>query len=264
MSGGMDFDQAATVHHFRLAPDGGSIEVETRRADDTALRDMVRAHLRTLPKDFAAGDFAKPFATHGETPDGVPDLIRLKNRITYSFETLKEGGRVRIGAVTPEAIEAVPRIPALPNPRAPHRRHHNGVEVIYALRGLRRTTPGVTASCVLTLSLGIGAAAAVFAVVYGVLLRPLPFADPGTLIQLNGVTTGGLQNFSLAELDDWKARTRTLSHVAGFSRPSSQSRMARRPLLCPGPSCPPISSRPWARRCCSTGPRPATTWRLRS
>ena len=107
MSGGMDFDQAATVHHFRLAPDGGSIEVETRRADDTALRDMVRAHLRTLPKDFAAGDFAKPFATHGETPDGVPDMIRLKNRITYSFETLKEGGRVRIRAVTPEAIEAV-------------------------------------------------------------------------------------------------------------------------------------------------------------
>jgi hypothetical protein len=107
VSGGMDFDQDATVHHFRLARDGGSIEIETRRAGDTALRDMVRTHLRTLPKDFAAGDFAKPFATHGETPEGVPDLIRLKDRITYSFETLKQGGRVRIRAATPEALEAV-------------------------------------------------------------------------------------------------------------------------------------------------------------
>ena len=92
MSGGMDFDQDATVHHFRL---------------DTALRDMVRAHLRTLPQDFAAGDFAKPFATHGETPDGVPDLIRLKDDITYSFETLKQGGRVRIRAASPGALDAV-------------------------------------------------------------------------------------------------------------------------------------------------------------
>lgn len=107
MSGGMDFDQAATAHHFKLARDGGSIEIETRNAGDTALRDMVRTHLRTLPKEFAAGNFEKPFATHGETPDGVPDLIRLKDRITYSFETLKQGGRVRIRAATPEALAAV-------------------------------------------------------------------------------------------------------------------------------------------------------------
>jgi hypothetical protein len=107
MSGGMDFDQAATVHHFRLARDGGSIEVETRNAADTALRDMVRTHLRTLPDDFAAGNFEKPFATHGETPDGVPEMIRLKDHIAYAFETLKQGGRVRIRAATPEAIEAV-------------------------------------------------------------------------------------------------------------------------------------------------------------
>ena len=104
---GMDFDQAATVHHFRLARDGGSIEVETRRTGDTVLRDMVRTHLRTLPQEFAAGNFDKPFATHGETPDGVPDMIRLEDRITYSFETLKQGGRVRIRAATPEALSAV-------------------------------------------------------------------------------------------------------------------------------------------------------------
>lgn len=107
MAGGMDFDQTTTVHHFRLASDGGSIEIEVRRAADAALRDTVRMHLRTLPQEFAAGNFEKPFAVHGETPDGVPDLTRLKDQIAYSFETLKNGGRVRIRASNPEALAAV-------------------------------------------------------------------------------------------------------------------------------------------------------------
>jgi len=107
MAGGMDFDQKTTVHHFRLARDGGSIEIEARRAADVALRDTVRMHLRTLPQEFAAGNFEKPFAVHGETPDGAPGMARLKDRIAYSFESLKHGGRVRIRASTPEALAAV-------------------------------------------------------------------------------------------------------------------------------------------------------------
>lgn len=91
--GGMDFDQGKTVHHFRLAQDGGAIEIEVRDAGDVDLRDTVRMHLRHLSQEFAAGNFDKPFATHGETPDGVPDMIRLKDGIGYSFESMKNGGR---------------------------------------------------------------------------------------------------------------------------------------------------------------------------
>lgn len=57
----------------------------------------------------------------------------------------------------------------------------------WALRSLRRS-PAFTATALLTLGLGIGATTAVFSVVYGVLLRPLPFPEAERLVALYHVT----------------------------------------------------------------------------
>ena len=89
----------------------------------------------------------------------------------------------------------------------------------FALRSLTRAR-GLVLTVVLTLALGIGANAAIFTVVQGVLLRPLANRDEHRLVYIRQSALGaGVENaaFSIPELRDLKASVRSLSAFGDFS-----------------------------------------------
>jgi len=103
----MGFDQETTTHHFLLTPDGGAIEVGVNEASDAANRDAIRSHLKEIAGEFASGDFAKPFATHGEVPPGVKTMQQRLRAITFHYEDTAGGGRVLIQTADRKAKTAV-------------------------------------------------------------------------------------------------------------------------------------------------------------
>jgi putative ABC transport system permease protein len=90
----------------------------------------------------------------------------------------------------------------------------------YSLRALLKQ-PGFTCVTILTLALGIGANTAIFGIVNGVLLRPLPYHDADRVVLLWSHWTNWTKTWlSEPELADYRSQTRTLEHVAGFDTAS--------------------------------------------
>src|SRR5579864_1013041 len=84
----------------------------------------------------------------------------------------------------------------------------------YALRTLKKT-PGFAMVALLTLALGIGANTAIFSVVYGVLLAPLPYRDASRLMALNEQTPRvGSVSVSYPNFQDWRAQSKSFSQMA--------------------------------------------------
>jgi putative ABC transport system permease protein len=88
-------------------------------------------------------------------------------------------------------------------------------DLAYAVRQ-RRRAPALTVVSLVTLALAIGLTTAVFAIVDGVLLRPLPFVEPERLVALESVDSTGasISTVSSANWSDWKRLNRTLSASA--------------------------------------------------
>ena len=107
-------------------------------------------------------------------------------------------------------------------------------DVRYALRSLRHH-PVFTLTAVLTLGLGIGANTAIFSAVNGVLLRPLPFAEPERLVTVWGHHPAiGRETASLPDFLDWRAQSRAFTGLAARANTQFTLAGAGEPEVVPG------------------------------
>ncbi len=95
---------------------------------------------------------------------------------------------------------------------------HIAQSLLPTFRSLQRQ-PGYTLAAVLTLALGIGAGTAIFSLLYGALLRPLPYPEPHRLIRVHNTyqPTGGGGPFSTPNFLDVQRQNHTLEELVGFS-----------------------------------------------
>jgi len=87
----------------------------------------------------------------------------------------------------------------------------------YAVRNLLRSR-GFAAVAAITLTIGIGANTAIFSIIDTILLRPLPFHDPGRLVRLYETEAApGNYPFAAPDFVDWRAQNKTFQDMALFA-----------------------------------------------
>ena len=157
-----------------------------RRKAAARLDDELSFHLeQQIAENLAAGMSAEEARFAALRSFGNPALLREETRATWSWNWLEEVGR----------------------------------EVRYGFRTLGRT-PGFAALAILVMALGIGANVALFTVVRSVLLKPLPFKDPGRLVMLyeRGIPDDSDENaynvVGGGVYSEWKKQNHTFSDLA--------------------------------------------------
>ena len=103
----MGFDHLKTTHHFLLANDGGSIQVEANDVNDIESRDQIRRHLRHITMMFSEGNFEVPMLVHEKTPPGSEAMKQLKGAIGYQFKETERGASIKISTTDAHALKAI-------------------------------------------------------------------------------------------------------------------------------------------------------------
>src|SRR4029078_11171422 len=92
-------------------------------------------------------------------------------------------------------------------------------DIRYGARMLRKS-PGLTSVAVLSLALGIGAISTIFSFINGIMLRPLPYHDPGQLVLLDETAfKQGQKSMSVSYPNflDWREQNQSFEDIACYT-----------------------------------------------
>ena len=103
----MGFPHDKTTHHFRLYSDGGAIDVTVNDSKDSQNLQAIRSHLTHIVTMFSNGEFSIPMFIHDQVPPGIPVMKEKRAEISYIFEELPAGGKVRIKTANRDALKAI-------------------------------------------------------------------------------------------------------------------------------------------------------------
>jgi hypothetical protein len=83
------------------------IEVTANDSKDSENIQSALSHLTDIVSMFSAGDFSVPSFVHSRVPPGATTMKEKRSQITYSFEELPGGGRVRIKTTDSDSLKAI-------------------------------------------------------------------------------------------------------------------------------------------------------------
>src|SRR5215472_986102 len=162
-----------------------------RRQLEEDLQDEVTAHLEwKVSENLAQGMTAEEARRRALLEFGNPVLAREKSREKWSYPWL----------------ESVLQ------------------DIHYAARQLRKK-PGFSVVAVFTLAFGIGANTAIFSVIHAVLLRPLPYREPGQLVAVGSDTKAADNGIAYQHYQAWRDQSRAYEGLAVYYRNSGWSRV---------------------------------------
>src|SRR5262245_50587878 len=103
-----------------------------------------------------------------------------------------------------------------------------GRDVLFGVRLLMRR-PAFTAVAVLALGLGIGANSAIFSVVYGTLLAPMPYPNPDQLVMVWSRIQGNRNSSAVGDYLEWKRQATVFQDLVAWTGGSANLATSERP-----------------------------------